>query len=251
MSGEPHQVRPSAAGGELSSLRRSKRRRLCSEEPQSESRGYEPPTSARSTFPLASWLEAPLLSPSSVDSSSSSSTFSTTSSSSSPSSSSSSSQSSCSSSYSFTVSLAEDSQADVQNPAVSTLPSLATSPGSLSFLTEEERRWLNGDGGEEQRGAAMAGGAAADMIVISDDEDAFVRRAQMAEDEELARQLQVQGGGTGDGRDRSGRIPQKAHLMPLLLPRPSLMKNRVSAPTFFTTTTIDTTTTTISFTIRI
>lgn len=198
MSGEPHQVRPSAAGGELSSLRRSKRRRLCSEEPQSESRGYEPPTPPRSTFPLASWLEAPLLSPSSVDSSSSSSTFSTTSSSSSPSSSSSS-QSSCSSSYSFTVSLAEDSQADVQNPAVSTLPSLAASPGSLSFLTEEERRWLNGDEGEEQRGAAMAGGATADMIVISDDEDAFVRRAQMAEDEELARQLQVQGGGTRVG----------------------------------------------------
>lgn len=88
--------------------------------------------------------------------------------------------------------MAEDSQPDVQSPVVSTLPSLAASPGSLSFLTEEERRWLNGEEVEEQRGAAMADGAEADMIVISDDEDAVVRLAQMAEDEEMARQLQVQ-----------------------------------------------------------
>lgn len=195
VSGDPHQARPSAAGGELNSLRRSKRRRLCSEEPQSESRGHELPSSPRTAFPLASWLEAPLLSPSSVDSSSSSSCFSTSSSSSSctsTASSSSSYSSSSSSSFSFTASSAEDSQPDVQGPTVSTLPSLAASPGSLSFLTEEERRWLNGDEGEEQRGAALVGGATASMIVISDDEDAMVRLAQMADDEEMARHLQAQ-----------------------------------------------------------
>lgn len=82
---------------------------------------------------------------------------------------------------------------------MSTLPPLTASPGSLSFLTEEERRWLNG---EEQREAALAGEAATDMIVISDDEDTVARLAQMAEDEEMARQLQVQGGGAGRGKEQ-------------------------------------------------
>lgn len=94
---------------------------------------------------------------------------------------------------------------------MSTLPSLAASPGSLSFLTEEERRWLNGDEGEEQRGAALVGGATASMIVISDDEDAMVRLAQMAEDEEMARHLQVQRVGPGVGPGVGGAHKKKTH----------------------------------------
>lgn len=96
---------------------------------------------------------------------------------------------------------------------MSTLPSLAPSPGSLSFLTEEERRWLNGAEGEEQRGAALVGGATASMIVISDDEDAMVRLAQMAEDEEMARHLQVQGVGPGVGGARGWARPTKRRLI--------------------------------------
>ncbi|KAM9377159.1 uncharacterized protein KZ484_009517 isoform 2-T2 [Pholidichthys leucotaenia] len=55
---------------------------------------------------------------------------------------------------------------------------------SLSFLTEEERRWVNG----EQGGSS----AVTDEIIISDDEDIEVRFLQMQEDEALAQRLQAQ-----------------------------------------------------------
>ncbi|XP_035771289.1 uncharacterized protein LOC102795246 [Neolamprologus brichardi] len=52
-------------------------------------------------------------------------------------------------------------------------------------LTEEERRWLNGD-----EGGTSA--AAVEQIIISDDDEATVRSLQMDEDEALARSLQAQ-----------------------------------------------------------
>ncbi|CAG5958485.1 unnamed protein product [Menidia menidia] len=66
-------------------------------------------------------------------------------------------------------------------------PSAAAEPGSesLSFLTEEERRWLNGEQGD-------ATSAGVEQIVISDDEEAVVRSLQQEEDEAMARSLQAQ-----------------------------------------------------------
>ncbi|XP_026221461.1 E3 ubiquitin-protein ligase MBR2 [Anabas testudineus] len=58
------------------------------------------------------------------------------------------------------------------------------SSDSLSFLTAEERRWLNGEQGNTS--------TAAEQIIISDDEEAVIRSAQMEEDEALARNLQAQ-----------------------------------------------------------
>ncbi|XP_023140449.2 uncharacterized protein si:ch211-59o9.10 isoform X2 [Amphiprion ocellaris] len=120
------------------------------------------PASSLRTFPLASWLEAPLSSaPCSSSSSSSSSSAS----------------SSSSSSYLTPVSV-------IRQPSVSPVAAAASSSDSLSFLTAEERRWLNGEQGDNS--------TASEHIVISDDEDGAVRLLQMEEDEALARSLQAQ-----------------------------------------------------------
>uniref|UniRef100_A0A3B3TRM4 Si:ch211-59o9.10 n=1 Tax=Poecilia latipinna TaxID=48699 RepID=A0A3B3TRM4_9TELE len=64
-------------------------------------------------------------------------------------------------------------------------PAAASSSSSLSFLTDEERKWLN----EGQGDASLD---VVEQIVISDDEEATVRSLQMKEDEALARSLQAQ-----------------------------------------------------------
>ncbi|KAG7232220.1 hypothetical protein INR49_009413 [Caranx melampygus] len=67
---------------------------------------------------------------------------------------------------------------------------------SLSFLTEEERRWLNEEqlapAGEEEQLFRLTRASLSQEIVISDDEDSALRSAQMEEDEALARSLQAQ-----------------------------------------------------------
>ncbi|KAA8585782.1 hypothetical protein FQN60_004476, partial [Etheostoma spectabile] len=61
----------------------------------------------------------------------------------------------------------------------------STAAESLSFLTEEEKRWLDGEQGDAPTGT--------EEIVISDEEDeAVVRSAQEDEDEAFARSLQAQ-----------------------------------------------------------
>lgn len=100
---------------------KSKRRRLAKQS------GFVPVSSLR-TCPLGSWLEAPQSTASCSSSSSSSS-------SSSPSS---------SSSYLRPVSILQP-RPNETNTSASLSP--AVNADSLSFLTEEERRWLNGDEG--------------------------------------------------------------------------------------------------------
>ncbi|CAL8360496.1 unnamed protein product [Lota lota] len=56
---------------------------------------------------------------------------------------------------------------------------------SLSFLTAEERRWVNG----EHPGAAAG---TLEVICVSEEEDAVVRSLQLEEDEAMARSLQDQ-----------------------------------------------------------
>ncbi|KAF3706030.1 E3 ubiquitin-protein ligase RNF38 [Channa argus] len=68
---------------------------------------------------------------------------------------------------------------------VSGSPSPLPSSDSLSFLTTEERRWLNDEQGNRSIGTTVE-------IVISDDDEAVVRSAQLEEDEAMARSLQAQ-----------------------------------------------------------
>ncbi|XP_029992558.1 E3 ubiquitin-protein ligase CIP8 isoform X2 [Sphaeramia orbicularis] len=160
---------------------KSKRRRL-TESTGEPSHGCFPPSSVE-VFPLGHWLEPPLSSASC--------------SSSAPSSSSSSSSSLSSSSYLTPVSeedevalsvpgsSAEASSADfLCTTASPSQPPRPSSSDSLSFLTAEERRWLNGEQGNTS--------TELEQIVISDDEEAMVRTAQMEEDEAFARSLQAQ-----------------------------------------------------------
>lgn len=161
---------PAAAGGssgpehdsssERGFAHKSKRKKLTE-----RSVDFVPASSLR-TFPLGSWLEAPLSSAPCSSSSSSSSL-----------SSSASSSSSSSSSYLTPVSV-------IRQPSASPAAAAAASSDSLSFLTAEERRWLNGEQGDTS--------TASEHIVISDDEDGAVRLLQMEEDEALARSLQAQ-----------------------------------------------------------
>ncbi|XP_020504549.2 E3 ubiquitin-protein ligase RNF12-A [Labrus bergylta] len=156
---------------------KSKRRRLAAAMGE-QSVGFVTASSLMS-FPLGSWLEAPLSTATSSSSSSSSSTSSST-------------------SYltpvsekeanlSVAGSTAGESPAPLRQrlaQSQSSVSSPATASDGLSFLTAEERRWLNG----EQRGTS----AAPEEIVISDDEEAVVRSAQEEEDEAMARSLQAQ-----------------------------------------------------------
>ncbi|XP_008309586.1 uncharacterized protein DDB_G0271670 isoform X2 [Cynoglossus semilaevis] len=194
----------------------SKRRRLAAASVASASMsgssvdGFVPASSLRS-FPLTSWLEASL---------STVSCFSSTSSSSSSQSSSASSSSLSSSSSSF--SSTQVSQEDVEVLALTTSTAesslsrfrrretgregergrrtpVSLSPSSpqrqtptpfpdsdsVSFLTEEERRWLDSEQGNTSP-------AAVEEIVISDDDETFVRSLQTTEDEAFARNLQAQ-----------------------------------------------------------
>lgn len=157
-----------------SSSRRSKRQRLTSSAADSSKDGFFSTPSVQ-VFPLGTWFEAPQ---SSTSSSSSSSSASSSSSYLSP------------ASEQDTASTSTESNEDIIPVYHFTQPSPTTqrlsSSGSLSFLTEEERRWLN----EEQTQTAT--GSAVEEIVISDDEEAVVRTAQMEEDEAFARSLQAQ-----------------------------------------------------------
>ncbi|KAG7231606.1 hypothetical protein INR49_011001 [Caranx melampygus] len=187
-------------GSEHLSSRRSKRRRLTVTSSSSSVQmgeqgvGFLPASSLR-TSSLGSWLEAPLSAASSSSSSSSTS----------------SSSSSSSSSY-----LTPVSEEDVEEEVLSVVDSTEeagpvqqsgsgrrgrglTSPPdseSLSFLTEEERRWLNEEqlapAGEEEQLFRLTRASLSQEIVISDDEDSALRSAQMEEDEALARSLQAQ-----------------------------------------------------------
>ncbi|XP_030282357.1 histone-lysine N-methyltransferase, H3 lysine-79 specific isoform X2 [Sparus aurata] len=174
-----------SAGSERGFSHKSKRRRLAAAMAE-QSVGFVPASSLRS-FPLGSWLEAPLSTASCSSSSSSSS----------------------SSSYLTPVSeeeveeVASSVAGTTADPSpafysgrrkksptatVSASPSPPSAPptsDSLSFLTAEERRWLNGEQGNTST-------AAPEQIVISDDEEAAVRLVQLEEDEVLARSLQAQ-----------------------------------------------------------
>ncbi|XP_029282047.1 E3 ubiquitin-protein ligase arkadia [Cottoperca gobio] len=136
-----------------------------------QSVGFVPASSLR-TLPQVSWLESPLSTASCASFSSSSS------------------------SYLTPISEEEALEDMVHSPAClsrrlkhSLMPAMASasppsSSESLSFLTAEERRWLNGERGNSS--------TAPEEIVISDDEEAVVRSAQQEEDETLARSLQAQ-----------------------------------------------------------
>ncbi|XP_039988733.1 uncharacterized protein si:ch211-59o9.10 isoform X2 [Xiphias gladius] len=181
VAGSPRRPEQPASGEQGISCK-SKRRRLAAAMGE-QSVGFVPASSLKA-FPLDRWLEAPLSTACSSSSSSSSSS-------------------------SYLTPVSEDDVEEVglsvlgsiveASPAClgqrrrqgPTMVSASTSPPlrppdseSLSFLTAEERRWLNGEGGNAS--------AAAEQIVISDDEEAVVRSAQMEEDEALARSLQAQ-----------------------------------------------------------
>ncbi|XP_037538550.1 E3 ubiquitin-protein ligase CIP8 [Nematolebias whitei] len=125
---------------------KSKHRRLVEQNP-----GFVPASSLK-TFPLGSWLEAP---------------------------------SSSSSSSSSTSYLTPESVLRSKQTRTAASPAAASSPDSLTFLTDEERRWLNGE--QEDFSPAVV-----EQIIISDDEEAAVCSLQMEEDEALARSLQAQ-----------------------------------------------------------
>ncbi|XP_013878444.1 E3 ubiquitin-protein ligase CIP8 isoform X2 [Austrofundulus limnaeus] len=145
-SAEPD--RPVSSKGNVS--RKPKRRRLV------EPSASFVPASCLQTFPLGNWVEAPSSSSSSAPSSSSSSH--------SP------------------QSILMWRQAQTKAPP-SPSPAAASGSDSLTFLTDEERRWLNGEDFSP---------VAAEQIVISDDEEAVVRSLQLEADEALARSLQAQ-----------------------------------------------------------
>ncbi|XP_028286242.1 E3 ubiquitin-protein ligase RNF8-like isoform X2 [Parambassis ranga] len=143
---------PQPTRTEHSFSHKSKRRRLA--EP---SMGFVQASSLRS-FPLGSWLEAPLAPCSSSSSASSSS-------------------------YLTPGSVLQPRQSQ-PTASVSASPAAAgSSSNSLSFLTAEERRWLNREQGDT---------STVEQIVISDDDEVVVRSLQMEEDEALARHLQAQ-----------------------------------------------------------
>lgn len=154
-----------------SSSRRSKRQKLTSSTVDSSKDSFFSDPSVK-VFPLGTWLEAPLPSTSSSSSSSSSSSYLSP------------------TSDQDRASTSTESNEDIIPVYNCTEPSPPTqrpsSSGSLSFLTEEERRWLN----EEQTQIATA--STVEEIVISDDDEAVVHMAQMEEDEALARSLQAQ-----------------------------------------------------------
>lgn len=160
-----------------SSSRRTKRQRFHSSTANSSKDGFLSPALGE-MFPMGTWFEAPQPSISSSSSSSSSSSASSSSSYLSP------------ISEQDTASTSTESNEDIIPVYHFMPPSPPTQrlscSGSLSFLTEEERRWLN----EEQTQTAT--GSAVDEIVISDDEEVVVRTAQMEEDEAFARSLQAQ-----------------------------------------------------------
>ncbi|XP_073328204.1 uncharacterized protein [Pagrus major] len=178
-----------SAGSERGFSHKSKRRRLAAAMAE-QSVGFVPASSLRS-FPLGSWLEPPLSTASCSSSSSSSS----------------------SSSFSYLTPVSEEEVEEVASTVAGTMadpsaayynqrrkqsltasatasaspspPAAPPTSDSLSFLTAEERRWLN----DEQGNASTA---PAEQIVISDDEEAAVRLVQLEEDEVLARSLQAQ-----------------------------------------------------------
>ncbi|MEQ2287694.1 hypothetical protein AMECASPLE_015356 [Ameca splendens] len=148
VGGSPGPEKPN--GGDQGFSHKSKRRRLVD-----QNVGCFPASSLR-THPLGSWLQAP-----------------------------SSSSSSSSASYLTPDSVLRSKQIHMTS---STSPSTATassSSESLSFLTDEEKRWLNEGQGDTSLDVV-------EQIVISDDEEATIRTLQMEEDEALARSLQAQ-----------------------------------------------------------
>nr|XP_015820595.2 uncharacterized protein si:ch211-59o9.10 isoform X1 [Nothobranchius furzeri]XP_015820596.2 uncharacterized protein si:ch211-59o9.10 isoform X1 [Nothobranchius furzeri]XP_015820598.2 uncharacterized protein si:ch211-59o9.10 isoform X1 [Nothobranchius furzeri] len=141
----PEPERPS--GDQQGFSHKRKRRRLAEQSP-----GFVPASSLK-VFPLGSWLEAP--------------------------------SSSTSSASCMTPEPVRWSKR-IHTPPPPSPSSVAESHSdSLSFLTDEERKWLNGE-----RGASSP--AAMEEIVISDDEEIVVRSLQLEEDEALARSLQAQ-----------------------------------------------------------
>ncbi|XP_074534720.1 uncharacterized protein LOC141797167 [Halichoeres trimaculatus] len=151
----------------------SKRRRLSAAMGQ-QSVGFVPASSLMH-FPMDSWTEEPQ-----------------------PFASSSSSSPSCSSSSSSSSYLTPVSErkaahtvagsTDEASPAplrerITQRPASPPAAGSLSFLTAEERRWLNIEQGNT---------STAPEIIISDDDEAVVRLVQVEEDEAMARSLQAQ-----------------------------------------------------------
>uniref|UniRef100_A0A1A7YTK5 RING-type domain-containing protein n=2 Tax=Iconisemion striatum TaxID=60296 RepID=A0A1A7YTK5_9TELE len=123
-----------------------KRRRLAEQSP-----GFVPASSLKA-FPLGSWLEAP---PSS------------------------------STSYLTPEPVLWSKRILTPTPSSSSAAAAASHSDSLSFLTDEEKRWLNGERGDTSP-------AVMEEIVISDDEEIVIRSLQMEEDEALARSLQAQ-----------------------------------------------------------
>ncbi|XP_078112457.1 uncharacterized protein LOC144521745 [Sander vitreus] len=160
-----------AAAGSPGRPHKSKRRRLAAAMGE---QGFVPASSLRA-FHLGPWLEAPRPTASCSSSSSSSS----------------------SSSYLTPVSeeevegeaspacLSRRLKQSLTPAAALASPAASASAESLSFLTAEEKRWLNGEQGDAS--------TAAEEIVISDEEEeAVVRSAQEEEDEAFARSLQAQ-----------------------------------------------------------
>lgn len=142
------------------------------------------PASSLTSFPLDTWLEAPLSEP--CSSSSSSSSFS----------------SSSSSSSSSLTPVSVLGQKLIQTSASPS--AAASSSDSLSFLTAEERRWLSGEQGDRSTEAVQ-------QIVISDDEEAAVRSLQMEEDEAMARRMQAQFD-REESESHSGHLHRHHHL---------------------------------------
>ncbi|XP_037622312.1 E3 ubiquitin-protein ligase arkadia-A isoform X1 [Sebastes umbrosus] len=167
----PVAVGGSPGGPELS--HKSKRRRLAAAMGE-QSVGFVPASSLR-TFSLDSWLEAPLSTACSSSSSSSSSYLTPIS------------EEEVEVASTVAGSTVEASPACLSRrmtPARASASSPPSTSESLSFLTAEERRWLNGEQGNTST-------AAPEEIVISDDEEAVVRSVQEEEDQALARSLQA------------------------------------------------------------
>ncbi|XP_069028860.1 uncharacterized protein [Embiotoca jacksoni] len=170
----PLSARPDRpAGTETAFPHESKRRRLAE-----TSGGFVPASSLRTLGPLGSWFEAP---PSAT-----------------PSSSSFSSSSSSSSDLIPVTVLRERWTQGTDSPPSSAAASVSN---SLSFLTAEERRWLDGGHGNT---------SSAEQIVISDDEEAAFRCFQMDKDAALARSLQAQ----FDREEAEPHRRQQPHLLP-------------------------------------
>ncbi|XP_041652571.1 uncharacterized protein si:ch211-59o9.10 [Cheilinus undulatus] len=132
------------------------------------------------TFPLGSWYEPPLSTASSSSSSSSSSASSSFSSYLAP-------ALERAAALTMAGSAAGSGPSPLRERVIqshSSAPPPAATSDDLSFLTAEERRWLNGEQGINS--------TAPEEIVISDDDEAAVRSAQVEEDEAFARSLQAQ-----------------------------------------------------------